>query len=42
MDIRSEVQPFPLESVNEARIEIKAGKIYGARILKIKDTGGEP
>jgi len=35
MNLRSEVQVFALEQANEALIELKTGKIRGAKVLKI-------
>jgi len=35
MDLKPEIQVFALEQVNEALLELKAGKIRGAKVLKI-------
>jgi len=35
MNLKPEVQVFALEQANEALIELKAGKIRGAKVLKI-------
>ncbi|MGZ8186770.1 MAG: alcohol dehydrogenase, partial [Methylobacter sp.] len=35
MQLKPEVQVFDLERANEALIELKAGKIRGAKVLKI-------
>jgi propanol-preferring alcohol dehydrogenase len=35
MDLNPEIQVFALEQANEALIELKAGKIRGAKVLKI-------
>ena len=35
MGIRPEVQVFPLESANQALIELKTRKVHGAKVLKI-------
>ena len=33
--IRPEVQVYPFDSVNEALIDLKAGRIRGAKVLKV-------
>ena len=35
MNLKPEVQVFSLEQANEALLELKAGKIRGAKVLKI-------
>jgi propanol-preferring alcohol dehydrogenase len=35
MGIRSEVQEFSLEDANRALIEVKAGRIHGAKVLRM-------
>jgi propanol-preferring alcohol dehydrogenase len=35
MRIKPEVQEFPLEEANEALVELKAGKVRGAKVLKV-------
>jgi len=36
MDIRPEVQEFPLERANEALMELRMRKIRGAKVLRIE------
>ncbi len=36
MKLKPEVQVYPLEQANEALVELKQGKIRGAKVLKIK------
>lgn len=35
MNLKPEVQVFGLEQANEALLELKTGKIHGAKVLKI-------
>ena len=37
--IRPEVQIYPLEDANKALLELKDGKIRGAKVLRIKENG---
>ncbi|MCP4576942.1 MAG: zinc-binding dehydrogenase, partial [Deltaproteobacteria bacterium] len=35
MDIKPEIQTFPLEKANQALVELKSRKIHGAKVLRI-------
>ena len=36
MQLKPEIQEYPLEAANQAIVELKAGKIRGAKVLKLE------